>query len=48
MGEHFKYIGSIYFNTLFLRMLRFLPAYGIGGIVNIELRKWSKAQVPFE
>lgn len=35
-----KYLKSIYTNSVVLRMLRFLPAYGIGGIVNIELRKY--------
>ena len=35
LSEQFKLIGGIYFNTLALRMLRFLPAYGIGGICNI-------------
>ena len=28
-------IQRLYFNTLTIRMLRFLPAYGIGGVVNI-------------
>ena len=48
LSEQFKLIGGIYFNTLALRMLRFLPAYGIGGICNIQLRKWTKSQLPLE
>jgi len=47
-AEQFKVIGNIYFNTLLLRCLRFLPAFGLGGICNIELRKWSKSQIAFE
>lgn len=46
--EHVKYMRSIYFSTLALRMMRFLPAYGIGGICNIELRRWAKDSVPYE
>jgi hypothetical protein len=48
MSEHFKYIRSIYFSTVALRMMRFLPSYGIGGIFNIELRKYLKGNVPYE
>lgn len=48
MVEHFKYIRSIYFSTVALRMMRFLPSYGIGGIFNIELRKYLKGNVPYE
>lgn len=48
MGEHFKYIKSIYFSTVALRMMRFLPGYGIGGIFNIEMRKYLKGNVPYE
>ena len=40
MKERVSYLKSIYTNTAALRMLRFLPAFGIGGIVNIELRKF--------
>ena len=40
MKERVSYLKSIYANTAALRMLRFLPAFGIGGIVNIELRKF--------
>jgi len=48
MSEHFRYIRSIYFSTVAMRMMRFLPSYGIGGIFNIELRKYLKGHVPFE
>ena len=33
--KRMQYIGSIYWNTVLLRMMRFLPAYGLGGIANI-------------
>lgn len=46
--QHISYIKSIYWSTLALRMMRFLPAYGIGGICNIELRRWAKDIVPYE
>lgn len=46
--QHMSYIKSIYWSTLALRMMRFLPAYGIGGICNIELRRWAKEMVPFD
>jgi len=42
LTERITRIKSIYPSTLALRMLRFLPAYGIGGIVNIKLRKYLK------
>ncbi len=48
LPEQFRVISSIYLNTLMIRILRFLPAFGIGGICNIELRKWSKSQIPNE
>ena len=48
LDEQFKVIRGIYLNTLTLRCLRFLPAFGLGGICNIELRKWTKSQIPFE
>ena len=38
--ERLRHLGKIYTNSVALRMLRFLPAYGIGGVVNIELRKY--------
>lgn len=40
MSERLAYLKGIYTHTAILRMLRFLPAYGIGGVVNIELRKY--------
>lgn len=33
--ERYTHIKSIFTNALFLRMMRFLPAYGFGGIINI-------------
>ena len=38
LGERMQHLRSIYWSSLALRMLRFLPAYGLGGIANIELR----------
>lgn len=35
MAERLKHLGKIYTSSVALRMLRFLPAYGIGGVVNI-------------
>lgn len=40
--ERMQHMKAIYWNSLLLRMLRFLPAYGIGGIVNIELRNYFR------
>ncbi len=34
MTERIKQIKKIYVETTFLRMLRFLPAFGIGGVLN--------------
>ena len=34
MKERLVHLKSIYWNSVILRMLRFLPAYGIGGVVN--------------
>ena len=48
LKEHMSYIKTIYWSTLALRCMRFLPAYGIGGIFNIETRKWLKGNVPYE
>jgi hypothetical protein len=45
LGEQFGFIQGLYLNTLAMRVLRFLPAYGIGGICNIELRKWIKSRI---
>ena len=48
MGEHARYIRGIYWNTVALKMMRFLPGYGIGGVFNIEMRKHLKGRVPYE
>jgi hypothetical protein len=40
MEERLTQIKKICFETTILRMLRFLPAFGIGGVINIELRKY--------
>ncbi len=40
MTERLGHLKKIYTHSVVLRMLRFLPAYGIGGIVNIEVRKY--------
>jgi len=48
MAEHASYIRSIYWNTVFLKMMRFLPGYGIGGVFNIELRRYLKSKVSSE
>jgi hypothetical protein len=37
-GQRMAFLRAVFANSLFLRILRFLPTYGIGGIVNIELR----------
>jgi hypothetical protein len=34
-AERMKFLSRTYMNTLFIRMLRFLPTYGLGGIANI-------------
>jgi hypothetical protein len=39
MSERLSHLKKIYLETTALRMLRFLPAFGIGGVINIELRK---------
>lgn len=39
MTERLCHLKKIYTHSVLLRMLRFLPAFGIGGVVNIELRK---------
>lgn len=33
--ERFNFLRKVYVSSLLVRMLRFLPAYGLGGIVNI-------------
>ena len=48
MGEQFAAIKKLYWNTVALRMMRFLPSYGFGGIFNIELRKYLKSRIPHE
>ena len=35
MSDRLKYLKKFYASSVSLRMLRFLPAYGIGGVVNI-------------
>lgn len=40
MSERLGHLKKIYTHSVILRMLRFLPAYGIGGVVNMELRKY--------
>jgi hypothetical protein len=42
-GDRVKYLKGLYSNTLGMRMVRFMPAYGIGGIINNELRKSMKS-----
>lgn len=37
-------LGKTYCSTLTLRMLRFLPAYGLGGIANMELRTYFRGE----
>lgn len=34
MTGRLRYVKSLYTSTLSIRMIRFLPAYGIGGTVN--------------
>ena len=48
LGDHFANIRKMYFSTLAIRMMRFIPSYGVGGIFNIEFRKWIKGKVPVE
>ena len=45
-AERLKLLKVQISGAILMRMLRFLPAYGLGGIANIELRKWLKSQVP--
>jgi hypothetical protein len=42
LGARVKYLKGLFSNTLGMRMVRFMPAYGIGGIINNELRKSMK------
>ena len=48
LTEHSRYIRSIYWSTVFLKMMRFLPGYGIGGVFNLEMRRYLKSRVPYE
>lgn len=43
-SERVKHIKGIFTNSLVLRMMRFLPAFGFGGIINIELRRSLKGR----
>ena len=45
LAERYKYIKGIFNNSLVIRMMRFLPAYGFGGIINIELRRYLKGEI---
>jgi hypothetical protein len=36
--ERMQFLRKVYVSSLLVRMLRFLPTYGIGGIVNFEIR----------
>jgi hypothetical protein len=38
LGKRIGYLKSLYPNALAMRMIRFLPAYGIGGVINSEMR----------
>jgi hypothetical protein len=42
IGERLKHMKTLYPSALALRMIRFLPAYGIGGVINNELRRALK------
>jgi len=37
--ERLSHLRKIYIESVSLRVLRFLPAFGIGGVINIEVRK---------
>lgn len=39
LKERAPLIMKLYPNALMMRMIRFLPAYGIGGVLNAEVRK---------
>lgn len=43
LGDRVKHMRGLYLSALSMRMIRFLPAYGIGGIINRELRKAMKS-----
>ena len=38
--QRMQVLRKIFFSSLVIRMLRFLPTYGIGGVVNIEIRNY--------
>lgn len=38
LGQRIGYLKILYPNALAMRMIRFLPAYGIGGVINNEMR----------
>lgn len=44
LSERMSQLKKVYWSSLFLRMLRFLPAYGLGGIANIELRNYFRKE----
>lgn len=48
LSERFIIIKGLYWNAVFLRMLRFLPAYGFGGVANTEFRKRFKNSIEKE
>ncbi len=39
LRERLSYLKTLYPNALAMRMIRFLPAYGIGGVINTEMRQ---------
>lgn len=43
LGDRLRHMRGLYVNALSMRMIRFLPAYGIGGIINREMRKAMKS-----
>lgn len=38
LGSRIKNVRKLYISAMTLRMIRFLPAYGLGGVFNKELR----------
>jgi hypothetical protein len=44
LSQRAGYLKTLYPNALGMRMIRFLPAYGIGGVINNELRQtlWDR------
>lgn len=38
LGQRMGYLKTLYPNALAMRMIRFMPAYGIGGVINNEMR----------